>query len=298
MLNAIADRSQAMVLGGLIRILEALGPVRASALGGWIARRIGPRLAVSEIARSNLRHALPELDAAGREAIVGAVWDNLGRTCAELPHLASFRRTDSGPGWELAGAEHIERLRAGGGQALFFSGHFGNWEMVLPIAAGLGVPVSGFYRAASNRRVDAIIQALRERALGTQVSMYAKGAAGARAALRHLERGGSLGLLVDQKMNDGIAAPFFGRTAMTAPALAQFALRFRCPIIPVRVSRTGPARFRMTCEAPLAVPPTGSRQGDIRAITEAMNATLERWIRDDPGAWLWLHRRWPKPPAA
>ena len=80
---------------------------------------------------------------------------------------------------------------------------------------------------------------------------------------------------------------------MTAPALAQLALRFDVPILPVHVERLGPARFRMVCEAPLAVKPAGTKAGDILAILTAMNATLERWIRAEPGAWLWLHRRWP-----
>jgi KDO2-lipid IV(A) lauroyltransferase len=81
---------------------------------------------------------------------------------------------------------------------------------------------------------------------------------------------------------------------MTAPALAQFALRTGAPIIPVRVVRMGAGRFRLVCEAPLAVPRTGNRTADIHAIATAMNATLERWITQDPGSWLWLHRRWPK----
>ena len=73
----------------------------------------------------------------------------------------------------------------------------------------------------------------------------AKGSAGAREALAHLRRGGVLGMLVDQKLNEGLAVPFFGRPAMTTPALAQFALRFRCPVIPVHPVRLGPARFRV-----------------------------------------------------
>ena len=181
-----------------------------------------------------------------------------------------------------------------GRRRCFFSGHFDNWEMILPIAARLGLPVSGFYRAASDPRVDAIIQAMRQRALGPDVTMFAKGANGARQALAHLRAGGSLGFLVDQKMNDGIAVPFFGRPAMTAPALAQLALRFDAPVVPVRVVRLGPARFRMVCEAPLDVARSGDKHADTHAITAAMNATLERWIRAEPGAWLWLHRRWPK----
>jgi hypothetical protein len=50
--------------------------------------------------------------------------------------------------------------------------------------------------------------------------------AGDRKAMAHLRDGGLLGMLVDQKLNEGLAVPFFGRPAMTTPALAQFALRF------------------------------------------------------------------------
>ena len=293
-LPRLVDGLQGLVLLGAIATLRRLGPVRASNVGGWLARIVGPHLSVSKVADRNLVHAFPELDAADRKRIIRGVWDNLGRTAAELPHLASFRRTASGPGWEITGEQHVEALRRNGTQALFFSGHFGNWEMVLPIAGSLGLTVSGFYRAASNKTVDAIIQSMRQRALVPGVSMFAKGAAGARAALSHLQRGGSLGLLVDQKMNDGIAVPFFGRDAMTAPALAQFALRFGAPIIPVHVVRIGPARFRMICDEPMSVIPTGDRATDTGAITRAMNARLEDWIRADPSSWLWLHRRWPK----
>jgi KDO2-lipid IV(A) lauroyltransferase len=286
-------RCEAAALRGLGRVLAWLGPVRSSDLGGWAARMVGPRLSASRVADSNLVQALPALDAAERAAVIRAVWDNLGRNSAELPHLAGLARTPAGPGWELQGEEHLAGLRRAGTQALFFSGHFGNWEMVLPIAAQLGLAVSGFYRAASNAPVDAVIQAMRQRALGPEVSMFPKGRHGARAALAHLRAGGSLGLMVDQKMNDGIAVPFLGRPAMTAPGLAQLALRFGTAVVPIRVVRLGPARFRLVCEAPLAVPRTGERDPDVHALTLAVNGVLERWIREDPASWLWLHRRWP-----
>ena len=101
-------------------------------------------------------------------------------------------------------------------------------------------------------------------------------------------------MLMDQKMNDGIAARFFGRPAMTAPALAVLALRLRCPVVPGWVERIGPARFRVTCEPAMPLPDTGDRDADVATLTQAMNDTLERWIRAKPESWLWLHRRWPK----
>ena len=297
--GSVLARSRALAttlsLTVLIGILRRLGPVACSNLGGRIARLVGPLLPASRVADRNLSQSLPHLDAASRRRVIDGVWDNLGRTVLEMPHLASFTRTAAGPGFEVRGEQHLAGLQDRGVPVLFFSGHLGNWEMVLPIAAALGMAVSGFYRAASNPEVDRAIQAMRLGALGKGMSMFAKGASGARAALSHLGRGGALGLLVDQKMNDGIAVPFFGRDAMTAPALAQLALRFDAPIVPVHVVRLGPCRFRMVCEAPLAVTRTGDRTAAVLAIASAMNGRLERWIREDPSAWLWLHRRWPKP---
>jgi KDO2-lipid IV(A) lauroyltransferase len=100
-------------------------------------------------------------------------------------------------------------------------------------------------------------------------------------------------MLVDQKMNDGIEARLFGLPAMTAPAAAAFALRFRCPVIPGHSERIGPARFRLVCDPPLNLPDTGDRTADLAALTQAINDRLEAWIRARPEQWLWLHRRWP-----
>jgi KDO2-lipid IV(A) lauroyltransferase len=278
------------------RIARALGPTTASNLGGQLARTIGPRLPVSRIAEANLRRALPELDARARHRLVLGVWENLSRTVAELPHVGALQRTADGPGWECDDDSELRALRDRGGPAILFSGHLANWEIGLSVAASLGLAVSWFYRAASNPAAEAAIQDMRRKAMGAEVPMFAKGSAGARQAMAHLRRGGLLGMLVDQKLNEGLAVPFFGRPAMTTPALAQFALHFRCPVIPVHPVRLGPARFRVICEPPMTQPDSGDRAADVFALTLAMNATLERWIREQPECWLWLHRRWPKDP--
>ena len=78
---------------GLFRIL----PVEAASnLGGWLGRTLGPRLAVTDRARRNLRHALPELSAAESAAVLAGMWDNLGRTAAEYPHLGRIADPASG----------------------------------------------------------------------------------------------------------------------------------------------------------------------------------------------------------
>ncbi|MBB2195962.1 lauroyl acyltransferase [Gluconacetobacter sp. 1c LMG 22058] len=288
-------RLEALAARTALAVLRRLGPVGASNAGGAVCRIIGPRLPVSRIADANLRLAMPELDASARRAVIRAVWDNLGRTVGEFPHIAALPENPaSGPGWDVVGAEHLAAQVARGGPVIFMSGHIGNWEMLPPGVARHGLPFASFYRAAGNPLVDGMIRALREAAMGETVPMFAKGARGARGALAHIARGGRLGMLVDQKMNDGIEATLFGHPAMTAPALAAMALRYRCPVIPGYVERLGPARLRIHVEPPLALPDSGDRQADILALTQAVNDRLERWVRACPGTWLWLHRRWPK----
>jgi KDO2-lipid IV(A) lauroyltransferase len=123
--------------------------------------------------------------------------------------------------------------------------------------------------------------------------MLPKGSKGARRSLELLRTGKALGMLLDQKMNDGISVPFFGRNAMTAPALAQFALKFGCPVLPAHAVRLSGAHLRVIVEPPIAIPDTDERHAAILSIMTEVNRIIEGWIRSHPDQWLWLHRRWP-----
>ena len=152
-----------------------------------------------------------------------------------------------------------------------------------------GISVAQIYRAANNPLMDRMIARLRS----DRGQFIPKGAVGARLAIRALHRGTHLALLADQKMNDGIPVPFFGRPAMTAPALAVLALRFDCDVLPLRVERLDGARFRVTVFPPLPLARSGEPHADAAALMVRVNATLEAWIRHRPEQWLWVHRRWP-----
>src|SRR3546814_20750576 len=78
-----------------------------------------------------------------------------------------------------------------------------------------------------------------------------KGRDGARRIVQLMTQGGHIGVLVDQKMNEGLPIPFLGHDAWTATAPAALALRFRCPPIPVRVERLSGVRFRIPVDPPL-----------------------------------------------
>jgi KDO2-lipid IV(A) lauroyltransferase len=288
-MSRFADRLEAWGAAPLFAAFESLPLDRASALGGALARRIGPFLGVSKLARHNLSRAFPELSASEIGRIVTGMWDNLGRVAAEYPHLRRISVFGPGGRVETHGFEHVDRAVAAGRRMIVFSGHIANWEIGMLAGAQHGITVAQIYRAANNPLMDRMIARFR----GDQGEFIPKGAVAARQAIQALRRGTHLGLLADQKMNDGIPVPFFGRPAMTAPALAVLALRFDCAVLPLRVERLEGARFRVTVFPALPLPRSGDPHADAAALMAEVNGTLEAWIRDRPEQWLWVHRRWP-----
>jgi KDO2-lipid IV(A) lauroyltransferase len=288
----LAYPPQALAAWAVYGVFALLPVDAASAVGGFLGRVIGPLLPVTARARRNLARALPELDTAARAAVIRAMWDNLGRVVGEYPHLERIAR-DAGKGGrvEITGTEHIAGLREPGRPCIFFSGHLANWEIFALAARATGLPYAQVYRAPNNPFVDSMLRRVRRL---EERDIVPKGVSGARKAVAVLREGRRLGMLVDQKLNDGIRVPFFGIAAMTAPAVAQLALRFGCPVIPVRMERLGGCRFRASFHPPLILSASDDRGADIAAAMRAINAQLEDWIRERPGQWLWLHRRWPE----
>lgn len=262
----------------------------ASALGGFLARSIGPHLGISKRAHENLRLALPALGAAEHARIVRDMWDNLGRVIAEYPHLDKFRLFEKNGRVEVVDGGNLLGGRIAGKRYIFFSAHCGNWEIATRAATQAGFEVTGIYRAPNNPIVDRLITWAR----GTEGGeLIPKGTVAARQALAALQNDRELCMLIDQKMNDGIPVPFFGRDAMTAPALALLAARYDCAVVPVRVVRLKGAHFRIISEPPLDLPRSGDAAADRLQLMTEVNAAVERWVRDYPTQWLWLHRRWP-----
>jgi KDO2-lipid IV(A) lauroyltransferase len=289
LLLRLRHRAEALAARSVFLAVGALPLDMASAMGGWLGRTIGPRLRRTDVARSNLLSAFPEKSQAEIEAIVRGMCENLGRVVFEYPHFERFRVFNGGGRIELVGEEHLDAMRDDGEPGIMFSGHFANWELMGLTAAARGAPLNLVYRAPNNPRLHWLFELRRS----GDAEMLPKGAEGAKQAMKLLKSGAHLGMLVDQKMNDGIAVPFFGREAMTAPALALFALRFRCPVLPARIERIQGARFRITVFPPMDFTWSGDRHADVLAAMTKVNALLEQWIRERPEQWLWLHRRWP-----
>jgi KDO2-lipid IV(A) lauroyltransferase len=260
----------------------------ASALGGWIGRSVAARTGLSRRAMGNLRRAIHGNDEAENRRIIRAMWDNLGRAVAEYPHLARICAPGSGR-VEIVNGDALTSLKSTGKPHIIFGGHLANWEIgPSTVHRLMGASLLSVYRAANNPWIERLMRRFHGKRRAVP-----KGSAGGRELVRHLQHGGSIAMLVDQKQNDGVAVPFFGRDAMTAPAIARLGSRFGCPLVPVRVERLNGARFRCTVMAPIEIVETGDATLDDLATMARVNAVLEGWIRARPEQWLWVHSRWP-----
>jgi len=276
-----------------IGLTRLIGLDASSAMGGWIGRNLFYRVKpLMDRARENLRAAFPEKSNAEREKIIVEMCDNLGRTVAEYGHLAKFSMHGENPRLEIVNPEYGQAACDSGKGVMFFSGHFANWEMMPFIAAQLGFEGGEVYRPQNNPYIDRWLVA--QRMANGPKDQVAKGVQGTKRIFTLLRRGKAIFLLTDQKTNEGISAPFFGREAMTTPAPAMFALKLGSILLPAVNERIdGGRRFRMTIYPPLQFTPTGEQDRDVHALTCLINDAVEKMVRANPAMWLWIHRRWP-----
>jgi Kdo2-lipid IVA lauroyltransferase/acyltransferase len=291
-------RMEAAMLALFWQVCGRLEPRAASAFGRRLLTSLGPRLGKTAHMRRNLRLAFPHLSDAGRDDLLRAVWGNAGAVLGEYPHFKAICHDDFEGHFEFVEKWDVADYRAGRRNGVFVTAHVGNWELPAAAASRQGIPVTAIYAPSKNPVIERLLQRRRE-ALGCRLVSLDEGA---RPLLRELSEGRSVGLVVDTRDDDGTPIPFFGLDKLTTLAPARLALRFGCELIPVRVERLGPARFRLTVYEPVRPDPALASDKD-RAIQmmRELNRLFEQWIRERPEQWLCIKRAWPKslePPAS
>ena len=270
----------------LIFIVLRILPLGISSfLMGKLSSLIGPRLGVTKKAYNNIKNVMPEKNEKEITKIIKDMWENLGKVAGEYPHLSKFDPEKNNK-IQIYGKKNLLLVKKTKTPAIFFSGHLANWEILPNVAIKNGVPVLSIFRRPNNPFINFLIKYIR-----SNLPMAPKGKEGARQLIYSLKKGRSIGLVIDQKMNDGIEVPFFNKPAMTSDALAQLCLRIKSLVIPVEVERMKNTNFKITFHNPLKITKNGQKKTPLQIMTE-VNLIMEKWIRKNPGQWLWLHRRW------
>jgi KDO2-lipid IV(A) lauroyltransferase len=252
--------------------------------------RLGPRMKKQRHVLANLQVAFPDLSEAQRQALAIRVWGNLGGVLAEYPHL--HKLVDIGPAshTDIEMTDLSKPIVENKQSAVYVTPHLGNWEIAAATVARLGIPITTIYSPQSNPWIDRMVQSIRE-SLGLE---FVTKQNALRQLVKELRRGRSVGMLPDQRIDEGEPVPYFGVDAPTTTSPAWLAIKMNIPLIPVEIERTGADRFRAVFHDPID---TRADIADIREraleTTRQVNACFERWIRKHPEHWHCTKRRWP-----
>ena len=278
---------------GVFWLLRRLPPDTALNFSAAVARRIGPWVGRHGTAVANLKAAYPEKSEAEIEAIALDMWSNMAKLATEYFFLDTLFDYDPLAPIHgrvtVVGEERFLRMASEKKPHIIFTGHIGNFEL-LPIAGEtFGMKVTALFRPPNNPYIAKYILSTRRSSMGDLVASNT-GAAFALAAT--LEKGGNVGALVDQKFHKGVLTTFFGRDCESNPVVPMLARRFDCDVYPTRCVRLPGNRYRLEVEERLELARNEDGDIDVQAATQQLNDVVERWVREDPGQWMWFHKRW------
>ena len=179
---------------------------------------------------------------------------------------------------------------------LVLTGHLGAWELSSFYHSLMGYPMGMVIRRLDNPLVDAFVN--RIRCLHGNRVMHKDDFA--RGLIASMRAGETVGILMDTNMTppQGVFVPFFGVEACTASGMARIALKTGAAVVPgflLWEERERKYVLRFGQELPLVH--TGDPEADAVANTALFTAVIERYMRQYPEQWLWMHRRWKTRPA-
>lgn len=263
-----------------------LGPERGGRFGGWLFSRFGPWTDRQAIILANLKAAFPTLD---RQAVLNLsreIWRNAGIVMAEYPHLGVIADPDGGR-IEVALHPAFRPDRP----SVFVGPHLASWEVPALGPIRKGIKMTAVYAPMVNPCIDRWLYGWRE-AIGASL-LPRDGSM--RALLRELRQGGSIGLVMDGRTGGGVPVDFFGMQRSVSPGPAYLALKGEAQLTTMTVERLGPARYRLTIDAPIeADPALSGDRARIVAMMREVNRRFEGYVRAQPGLWFCMKRAWPK----
>ncbi len=240
------------------------------------------------IARENLARAFPSRSARECALVCRGMFMHFGRLLLELIRFSSLTQEQMLACVEVEGQEHVRQAYRQGKGVLYFTGHFGYWEIQAIAFALHAEPISVVARPLDNPHLHAMLERIRTCTGNTVI--YRQG--GLRRVLRDLQNNRGVAMLIDQHLHsDAVTVEFFNRPAATTSALAALALRTGAPVIPVFAFPLPGGRYRLIYDRPVA-PPHDAGPHAIREFTQRCTDVLEMYVRRDPHLWLWMHRRW------
>ena len=258
-----------------------------------LGRALTPRW--RRTAQTNIAMAFPEWEAEKRARILRECYRNLGRNLLAIARLPRLTPLNVGRWIHYDGFEHYENALARGRGVIFLTAHLGAWELSAAAHALYGHPMWLMVRPLDNPFLDRLIDA-RRRLFGNRTIRKKDSA---REVLAVLRNNGAVGILADQNAggSDGVFIDFFGHKASATKGVAQIAARTGAAIVPgFAVWDDADQRYVLKFYPAIQLADSSDREADLLENTQRCQTAIEQAIRERPGQWLWIHRRWKRQP--
>lgn len=281
---SLSDRVHNVFLNAVIAALRPIPYRWRVPIMGWvISRLVAPIAGYGLRVRDNLALVMPNLPPAEVRRLMVQVPNNAGRTLIELFSGPEFKAHVAHAPIKGAGLAQVQQAIARGQGVIFVSGHFGNHDVLRAVLAARGHAVAALYQPLHN----VLFEVHWQKAISSIATpVFPTGRHGLGGLLRHLRAGGMVGLLNDQHMQLGAELTFFGHPAKTALSAADLALKYNCLLVPVYGLRLPDGiNFELHIEEPIP-------HSTPKAMTQALNDSLEAMVRAHIDQWFWVHRRW------
>jgi KDO2-lipid IV(A) lauroyltransferase len=258
---------------------------------GFAALAYAVRTPLRRSAMINLRLAFPDRTDAQHKRVIRGMIRQIGWMAGEFSQFPKYTRERIERIVVVDGFENFDAARRRGKGVLFLTGHMSAWELA-PFAQALyGYPLHFLVRPIANKRVDALINSYRCRSGNQPIEKNRS----ARAILKVLGEGGTVGVLADQNtdIEESVFVNFFGIPASTTSGLARIALRTDAAVVPGFLWWDRERRkYRLRFEPAVEPARTDNEESDVVENTARFTRVIEEFIRAHPDQWLWVHKRW------
>ncbi len=280
-----------IIIISLFCIFKIIGLKNASNLGGIIGKTFGPLFRSKQVIKKNIKIGLGEIDKKKESKIISEMWSNIGRTFSEYVFLKYFKFNKTNfTHMTIHGINYLNDIKRSNKPVIFYSGHFGNFELMAMELDKFGIKTAAIYRPLNNFFLNPLMEYLRMKYIcPTQIP---KGRMGMREIITRIKDGYSIALMMDQRVSEGEKISFFNVPAFTSTIPAQLSLKFDCKLVPISLKRKNGANFEMTVHEPYEVKKTGNNKEDTKIIMLKINQIIEKMIINNPTQWIWSHNRW------
>lgn len=264
----------------------------------WVGRRLGVVIFMFNkkrrlIAYANLKAAFAkEKSPAELRNITKRVYQNMVQTFVEVLNLTKVNRRYVDKYIEVVNMERIKNAAASGRGMILLTAHFGDWELSSLASSALGFPINVLVREQKMKRLNELLNRLRE---SNGCKVIRKGM-DVKNLLKALYDKKIVGILADQDAGKkGTFVNFFGRPTSSHSGAMEIAKRTDSIVLPNFIVRTGGPYHKVYLEEYIDFKDTKSPD-DVKQNLQRYMSLLEKYVRQYPDQWLWLHKRWKSTP--